>query len=103
MRPSPDQEFTPFLPASYRLTAHACKRMSHRGISLEALSAAVYFGRVSSSYGQAEVFVIGRREVEQARSQGFNLSAYEGVQVVCSVTGRVLTAYRDRRIRKRRN
>lgn len=92
---------TPYLPASYRLTDHARHRMTHRGISLEALSAAVLFGRVSTVRGGAEIFRIGRKEVEQARIQGIDLSPYEGVQVVCSVRGYVITTYRSHRMRSR--
>lgn len=95
-------EASPYLPASYRLTEHARERMSHRGISLEALCAAFHFGRVSTRPGGAEVFLVGRREVADARSLGFDLSAYEGVQVVCSMRGHVLTAYRCRRRRRLR-
>lgn len=93
-------DVTPYLPASYRLTEHARQRMSHRGISLEALSAAVHFGQVSSMRGGAEIFLVGRKEVARARSHGVDLSPYEGVQVVCSVRGHVLTAYRARRRRR---
>lgn len=84
-----------FLPASYSLTAHARWRMSKRGISESALTAAVYFGHIADARG-AEVFSIGPKEVRLAKRQGIDLSAFEGVRVVCSMTGHVLTAYRNR-------
>lgn len=98
-----DLDVTPYLPASYQLTDHARQRMSQRGISLDALSAAVHFGRISVERGGAEVFLVGRKEVVQAYSQGFDLSPYEGVQVVCSMHGAVLTAYRAQRRRRQRH
>lgn len=94
---------SPYLPESYQLTDHVRQLMSHRGISLEAICAAVHFGRISTAPGGAETFLVGRREVSQARVLGFDLSPYEGVQVVCSVRGRVLTAYRARRRRRPRS
>ena len=95
MRIAAALEVMPSLPASYYLTDHARWRMSIRKISEQALVAAFCFGRVAVIHG-AEVFAIGRKQVQQARRQGIDLSPYEGVKVVCSVTGGVLTAYRNR-------
>lgn len=102
MRLPSNLDDTPYLPASYQLTEHARKRMSHRGISVDALYAAVYFGRIAPTRDAAEVFVIGRKEVARAQHQGIDLSRYEGVQVVCSVHGHVLTIFRNQRLKKDR-
>ncbi len=79
-------------------TSHAQKRMQHRGIDTAAIEAALAFGREVFTRG-AVVHAIGRREIEQWRDEGINLSAYDGVQVVCSHDGAVLTVYRNRSFR----
>jgi hypothetical protein len=79
-------------------SSHAQKRMQHRGIDTAAIEAAMAFGREVFTRG-AIVHAIGRREIEQWRDEGINLSAYDGVQVVCSHDGAVLTVYRNRSFR----
>jgi len=80
------------------LTKHAWQRMTARSIPSEAVKAALEYGRVVYARGAA-ISVIGRKEVEQCHQHGVNLSAYEGVQVVCSSDGTVMTAYRNRDFR----
>lgn len=76
------------------LTVHATLRSHGRRIPMDAIEAAFDFGRLVHVRG-AEVYAIGRREVAEAERDGVDLSAYEGVHVICSVDGRVLTVYRN--------
>jgi hypothetical protein len=80
------------------LTRHAWQRMTARGIPSDAVDAALQYGRIVYTRGAA-ISAIGRKEVEQCRKLGVNLSAYEGVQVVCSSDGAVMTTYRNRDFR----
>ncbi len=79
---------------SPRLTKHAWKRMSGRGISPVAVDAVLHYGR-TAYVRKASVHAIGRKEVLQLRKQGVDLKAYEGIQVVCSEDGMVITTYRN--------
>ena len=55
--------------------------MNQRGISREAVLAALDWGRSWYSYG-CEVFVLGRRDIVAARRHGLDLSGFEGTRVV---------------------
>ncbi|MGK3982515.1 hypothetical protein WME99_05730 [Sorangium sp. So ce136] len=76
----------------YALTHHARQRMLHRGLKLEAVGVALLYGRVASVRG-AVIHAIGRKEVRFYAREGIDLSRYEGVHVVCSSDGAILTAY----------
>lgn len=78
-----------------RLTQHATLRMTHRGIDSEVIESVIEFGRVVFTRG-AMIHAIGRKEVERYRKEeNIDLSDCEGVQVVCSTEGSVLTVYRN--------
>jgi hypothetical protein len=79
------------------LTTHAISRISARRLGQGAVDAAMLYGRCVHTRG-AEIYAIGRQEVERARMQGVNLASYEGIHVVCD-KGVVLTAYRNRDLR----
>ena len=79
-------------------TRHAWRRMCSRALSPSAVEAALTYGREAHVRGAA-IFAIGRAEVVQYQRLGINLSAYEGVQVVCSPEGVVLTVYRNSNFR----
>lgn len=80
------------------LTKHAQRRMTARRISDVALEAVLTYGRVAFVRG-AEIYAIGRKEVELYQRQGIDLTAFEGIHVVCSLNGAVMTAYRNRDLR----
>jgi hypothetical protein len=80
---------------SYQLTKHFIRRMDSRRIRPQAVTATLEFGRTVHTRS-ATIRVIGRKEVGKWRRQGIDLSAYEGVQVVCSPDGTALTTYRNR-------
>jgi len=75
--------------------------MLARHIDEAALEAALLYGRLVHVRG-AEFHVIGRKEVERWAAVGVDLTPFEGVQVVCSSEGAVLTVYRNRDLRQLR-
>jgi len=84
---------------SIPLTNHARNRMNARNLPSEAVCSALQYGRVVYARGAA-IHVIGRKEVHKYKKEGVNLSAYEGVQVLCSPKdGTVITVYRNRNFR----
>ena len=80
------------------ITGHARMQMMARWISETALSAVIEHGRVVHVRG-AKIHVIGRREVTTFLRKGVELADFEGIHVVCSPEGVVLTAYRNRDLR----
>jgi hypothetical protein len=84
--------------ALWGLTDHARRRMRKRGLSEEALVLTLLFGRSVWTRG-AQIFAIGHQEVRHFAKQGLDLSAHEGVQVVCAPNGAILTVYRNRDFR----
>ena len=80
----------------YAITTHAERRMRTRGIKVDAVRAALEYGRVLRTRG-AEIHVIGRREI--AKSDERLSDDYEGIQVVCSDDASILTVYRNRNLR----
>ena len=80
------------------ITTHARMRMMARRISETALSAVIDYGRIVYVRG-AKIYVIGRKEVTKFLRQGVELADYEGIHVVCSTEGVILTTYRNRDFR----
>ena len=80
------------------ITKHARMRMTARRISGTALSAVIEYGRVAYVRG-AKIYVIGRKEVMTFLRKGIDLADFEGIHVVCSSDGAVMTAYRNRDLR----
>ena len=80
------------------ITQHARKRMTARQISEAALSAVLEYGRVVYVRG-AKIYVVGRKEVTKFFRRGVELSDCEGIHVVCTPEGVVLTTYRNRDFR----
>ncbi len=80
------------------VTAHARTRMSQRAIRPEILRLAMIFGREVHA-ANAVFVVVGRREVSEARVDGIDINDLEGIHVVCSRGGDVITVYRDRTLR----
>lgn len=86
------------LQAGQNITKHAWTRMSARRISQTALTAVINYGRVVYVRG-AKIYVIGRKEVEAFLRKGIKLTDFEGIHVVCSPEGNILTTYRNRDFR----
>jgi len=74
---------------------HAWERMSARCLSTVAVETALDHGRVVRIRG-AEIHAVGRKEVEKLYRDGIDISRFEGVQVVCSPEGTILTVYKNR-------
>ena len=87
------------------LTNHARRRMNARRLSDQTVMTVMLYGRLVRARG-AEIYAIGRKEVDRyLAEEGIDLSGVEGVQVVCSPDGAILTVYRNndfRRLRSRR-
>jgi hypothetical protein len=80
------------------LTSHALVRMYARRFSEEAIWAAFQHGREVHGRG-AVIFAIGRKEVMRGRTLGVDLTGYEGIHVVCSREGTIMTVYRNHDLR----
>ena len=81
------------------LTKHALDRMNSRRFSSEALDNILKYGRAVFIRGAA-IHVIGKKEVRKFQEKGINLSAYEGIHVVCTPTDdSVLTVYKNKDFR----
>lgn len=83
----------PELPAAL-VSYHACKRMHARNLRGAGIEAALRYGREVHTRG-ARIYAIGRREVVHFARHDVDLSAFAGVQVVCSFDGQVVTVYRN--------
>lgn len=86
------------LQSKYSLTQHAWERMGERGLSPATVRLALNYGRDVHVRG-ATIYVVGRKEVRRYRQDGIELSSVEGVQVVCTDSGAILTVYRNRDLR----
>ncbi len=88
--------------APIRFTVHGAKRASARRISVVAVDAVLLWGRELRLRG-AWVYVVGRRDVRRAAREGVDIASLEGVHVVCSDDGAVITVYRNRHPELMRN
>jgi hypothetical protein len=89
---------TIYLNSNYNLTQHAWDRMCGRSLCPSAIRLVLNYGRAVHTRG-AIIYVVGRKEVARFRREGVELSAVEGIQVVCSESRAVLTVYRNRDLR----
>ncbi len=83
------------MPTTDLLTRHARSRAQSRCIPIHQIDLAFDWGREVRIRG-ARIFAVGRREVAEARRRGVDISAAEGIHVVCSNEGNVITVYRNR-------
>lgn len=77
------------------LTNHAKERMGTRGLRADAIEAVLAYGRVVYIRG-ADIYAVGRKEITRYSKEGIDLSAYDGIQVVVTSDGVILTVYRNR-------
>ncbi len=82
----------------HAFTRHAWKRMDARGLSADTIGRVLTWGRVAHVRG-ATIYAVGRKEIARLQRDGIDLSEAEGVQVVCTVDGLVMTAYRNQNFR----
>jgi hypothetical protein len=90
------------MPDQSSLTLHATERSRSRGISTEAIEAAMEFGKHRAIRG-ADIYTIGWREVRFHAERGVDLSRWEGIEVVCAHDGQILTVYRNKNPRALRD
>ena len=77
-----------------RVTRHAWRRMCERGMSADVVLGVIQYGRKAYVRG-AVIHAVGRREVRRFSWRGVDLVDMEGVQVVCSTDGALMTVYRN--------
>ena len=82
----------------HQLTRHAWERMCGRSLSPDMVRRVLRCGRVAHVRG-AKIYAVGRKEIKRFQQNGIDLSDVEGVQVVCSHSGAVMTAYRNHNFR----
>ena len=93
-----EQQYGTPVPPAHRISGHARDQMDARSISAEALRSALKYGRTAWTRG-ARIYAIGRKEVQYYRAHGIDLGRFEGVHVVESADGTVITVYRNRDLR----
>lgn len=76
------------------ITQHAALRMQQRGIAIEAVEQVLTFGRRIHAKG-ITYRVVGRKEVAKYSPHGVDVTACQGLQVLVSSDGAVVTAYRN--------
>lgn len=79
------------------LTNHSLRRMAQRGIDVPDVLATMQYGR-ECYVRKARVHVIGKKEIRKAEKLGLDLRDHEGVHVVCSPEGVVMTVYRNQQL-----
>ncbi len=80
------------------MTKHARARSFARHLPESSVLAALAHGREVHTRG-AVLFVIGKKEVANARKYGEDISRSEGVHVVCTREDHILTVYRNHDLR----
>lgn len=93
-----EQQYGTPVPPTHRISLHAQDQMDARSISADALRSALKYGRTSWTRG-ARIYAIGRKEVQSYRTHGVDLARFEGVHVVESIDGTIITVYRNRDLR----
>ena len=76
------------------MTFHAAVRMQQRRISAAHIDVAIRYGRVFHTR-DAEIYVIGLREIRKYRKDPRMTAALNGLHVVCGRSGRIITCYRN--------
>ncbi|MFY9180161.1 MAG: hypothetical protein WAO12_10360 [Venatoribacter sp.] len=76
-------------------THHAITRASQRNITAAMISATLRFGRKTYQRG-ALFFSVGKKEIEKHSHKYALLNKMEGIHLVMSQTGEIITVYRDK-------
>ena len=81
------------------ISGHAVCRMNSRRFNVDILETVLEFGRVVYTRG-ASIHVIGKKEITRYSTKGINLSACEGIHVVCSTDEEtIITMYKNKNFR----
>lgn len=82
---------------SENLSRHAVIRSGQRGITAQDIEDVLTYGREVRSRGRnAFVYLVGRKEIDA--TPGVDLEHLEGVHVLLSLQGLVITVYHDREL-----
>lgn len=87
-----------FRAARLPLTHHASLRSQQRSISVPTIDLVTMYGRKIHARG-ATFMVVGRKEVDRYKDLGIDLSKAQGVHVLLSTDGQVITTYRNHDLR----
>ena len=79
---------------NHHLSRHAWVRMGERSLSPDMIRKVFNYGRVAH-VRNATIYAVGRKEVKRFDRENVDLTDVEGVQVVCSANGAVMTVYRN--------
>lgn len=77
------------------LSDHARIRMAHRAIRQEQIDQVIHYGR-ECHLRHAVIYAVGHKEV---RTFGRFLEQCDGIHVLCSSDGTVITTYRNHNLR----
>jgi hypothetical protein len=80
--------------ASLHFTLHASLRLRERGLPQEAVEACLEWGHGRATPPSGHRFTIGRKDVARAAREGFDIRRFQGVTVVATLRGDIITAYR---------
>ncbi len=89
---------------NFRFTPHALKRLSARRISDELFQLVITYGRKFYANG-AEVYFVGRKEVEIANRMGVDIRRAEGINIIVQDNGDekiVVTAFKNHSLKQYR-
>ena len=73
------------------LTVHARRRMTHRGISLEAIAAILDHGQPYHTQDGCTATLLTKKAARTARRRGIRVDQYQGAAVVESHEGKIVT------------
>lgn len=84
------------------ISHHAQRRVDMRGVNQQVIELLLKFGREVKARGVL-FYVVGKKEVQQSCKQEPALKDMEGMQVLTSEDGVIITTYRNKHLRQIRH